>query len=241
MKESENKIIDKIEKLLALSSSSNENEARDAMMKAQELMAKYEIKREQLSDGEQEERPVVSFSSVAFRDEWIQMVSGVIADNFRCRRLSVSRPGSRGAFRVRFYGYEEDAEICINIFNYAVRVVRQRFVALRAVYAHANKEFGKDEKMNYVLGFCHGLEKNFEEQKSQSQSFALALVTPKAVNDYVDDIPGVERAGYKYFKSNREHVLLQQTGYADGKSFRNAGDKETIENAYQEGGQVDGF
>lgn len=99
MRESENKIIDKIEKLLKLSSSSNENEARSAMMKAQELMAKYEIKREQLKDGEQQERPVVSFSSVAFRDEWIQMVSGVIADNFRCRRLSVSRPGSRGSFQ----------------------------------------------------------------------------------------------------------------------------------------------
>lgn len=56
MRESENKIIDKIEKLLKLSSSSNENEARSAMMKAQELMAKYEIKREQLRDGEQEER-----------------------------------------------------------------------------------------------------------------------------------------------------------------------------------------
>lgn len=232
MREPENKIIDKIEKLLKLSSSSNENEARSAMMKAQELMAKYEIKREQLRDGEQEERPVVSFSSVTFRDEWVQMVSGVIADNFRCRCLSVSRPGSRGAFRVRFYGYEEDAEICINIFNYAVKVVRQRFATLRAVYAHVNKEFGKDEKMNYVLGFCHGLEKNFEEQKSQSQSFALALVTPKAVNDYVDAIPGVEREGYKYFKSNREHTLLQQTGFVDGKSFRNAGDKETIENAY---------
>lgn len=45
-----NKIIDKIEKLISLSGSSNENEARAAMMKAQELMAKYEIKREQLNE-----------------------------------------------------------------------------------------------------------------------------------------------------------------------------------------------
>ena len=199
MDDNENKVIDKIEKLLALSSSSNENEARAAMMKAQELMAKYEIKREQLKDGEQEERRIVNFSSVPFRDEWIHVVSGVIAENFRCRRIAVSRVGSGGAFRIRFYGYEEDAEICINIFNYAVK-------------------------------FCHGLEKNFEEQKAQSQSFALALVTPKAVNDYVDAIPGLEtRTGYKDFKQNREHALLQRTGYVDGKTFRNAGDKERIE------------
>jgi len=230
MKDNENKIIDKIEKLLALSSSSNENEARSAMLKAQELMAKYEIKREQLKDGEQEERPVVNFSSVPFRDEWIHMVSGVIAENFRCRRISVSRLGSRVAFRIRFYGYEEDAEICINIFNYAVKVIRKRFMVLRAIYADAKREFGRDEKMNYVLGFCHGLEKNFEEQKAQSQSFALALITPKAVNDYVDAIPGLEtETGYKDFKQNREHALLQRTGYVDGKTFRNAGDKERLE------------
>lgn len=230
MDDNENKVIDKIEKLLALSSSSNENEARAAMMKAQELMAKYEIKREQLKDREQEERRIVNFSSVSFRDEWIHMVSGVIAENFRCRRIAVSRVGSGGAFRIRFYGYEEDAEICINIFNYAVKVIRKRFMVLRAIYAEAGRAFGNDEKMNYVLGFCHGLEKNFEEQKAQSQSFALALVTPKAVNEYVDSIPGLETGtGYKDFKQNREHTLLQRTGYVDGKTFRNAGDKERIE------------
>ncbi len=229
MKESENKVIDKIEKLLALSSSSNENEARAAMLKARELMAKYEIKREQLKDGEQAERPVVNFSSVPFRDEWIHMVSGVIADNFRCRRLAVSRVGSGGAFRIRFFGYEEDAEICINIFNYAVKVIRKRFMTLRAIYAEAKREFGQNEKMNYVLGFCHGLEKNFEEQKAQSKSFALALVTPKAVNDYVNAIPGVEQSEYKDFQTKREHALLQRTGYVDGKTFRNAGDKERLE------------
>ena len=38
MNEADNKIIDKIEKLIALSSSDNENEAKAAMLKAQELM-----------------------------------------------------------------------------------------------------------------------------------------------------------------------------------------------------------
>ncbi|MCM1235320.1 MAG: DUF2786 domain-containing protein [Ruminococcus flavefaciens] len=230
MNENENKIIDKIEKLISLAGSSNENEARAAMMKARELMAKYEIKREQLKSQE-EERPVMGFTSGSFRDEWIQMVSGVIADNFRCRRIAISRVGSGGAFRIRFYGYEEDAEICINIFNYAVKVIRKRFGVLRAIYAEAKREFGNREKINYVLGFCHGLEKNFEEQKNQSQSFALALVTPKAVNDFVNALPGLEvTSGYKDLSRNREAALLQQTGYVDGKAFQNAGDAARLEN-----------
>lgn len=85
--------------------------------------------------------------------------------------------------------------------------------------------------MNYVIGFCHGLEKNFDEQKKQSQSFALALVTPKAVDDFVRSLPGLEiQSSPKNIMRNREAALLQQTGYVDGKTFQNAGDAARLEN-----------
>lgn len=48
MNDEENKIIEKIEKLIALSGSDNENEAKAAMLKAQELMAKYEIEQDRI-------------------------------------------------------------------------------------------------------------------------------------------------------------------------------------------------
>ncbi len=227
--DNQDRIIEKIERLIALSSSNNEYEAQAAMAKAQELMAKYEIRREQLGENEKE-RQVICFTSVPFRDEWTHMVSGVIAQNFRCRRIAMEKRGSGGTFRIRFYGYEEDAEICINIFNYAVKVVRKRFATLRAIYAEANRDFGFQEKMNYVLGFCNGLERNFEEQKKQSQSFALALATPKAVIDFVDSLPGLQTSGVKTFEINQEQRLLRETGYIDGKAFQNVGDKERLEN-----------
>lgn len=228
MNESDNKIIDKIEKLLALSGSDNENEAKSAMLKAQELMAKYKIKKEHICSQRQEEKPVLYFSAGPFRDDWINMVATVIASNFRCRCMTATRYNSGGSFRIRFYGYEEDAEICINIFNYAVKVVRKRFCVLRAIYAEARKGFGKAEKTSYALGFCHGLEKNFEEQKQQSQSFALALVTPKEVDDYVESLPGVTTEDISILEMSAENKLLRSYGYMDGKSFQNAGDKERV-------------
>ena len=116
--------------------------------------------------------------------------------------------GTGGSFRIRFYGYEEDAEICINIFNYAVKVVRRRFVTLRAIYAEAGKNFRRNEKMNYIAGFCQGLDRNFEEQKKQSQSFALALATPQAVIDFVDTIPGIENGSWRGFEGNRGQMNI---------------------------------
>lgn len=228
MNASENRIIDKIEKLLALSGSDNESEAKSAMLKAQELMAKYEIKKEQIGSLKKDEKPVIYLSAGPFRDDWINMVADIIAQNFRCRCITVAKWRSGGAFRIRFYGYEDDAEICVNIFHYAVKIIRKRFTVLRAIYAEAERGFGKTEKINYVIGFCHGLEKNFEEQKRQNQSFALALLTPKAVNDYVDQLPGLTEVETTEPELNEENKLLRRYGYADGKAFQNAGDKERL-------------
>lgn len=163
MNEADNKIIDKIEKLIALSNSDNENEAKAAMLKAQELMAKYEIEMSQINPDKAKERPVVSYTSPSFRDDWVVDLGSLIAGNFRCRAVISSRRGSGGAFRLKFFGFDEDAQISINIFNYAVKVIRRRMATLRAIYAEAGREFGRNEKMNYVEGFNAGLHQNFED------------------------------------------------------------------------------
>lgn len=218
------KIIDKIDKLLRLSRSDNENEARAAMVKAQELIAKHNISREEL--GQEEERQVVTMTSQAFGEEWVQMVAGVIASNFRCRALTLMMYS--GNFKIRFFGFYKDAVVCINIFQYAIKVIRKRFGTLRAIYESVDRKFGGDEKFSYVTGFCAGLQKNFDEQKQNDNQFALALVVPEEVNNFVDSIPGVEQSNFQEPKLNKAHRLLQQNGYIDGKAFQNAGDKERL-------------
>lgn len=83
MTESQNKVVDKIEKLLALAGSDNENEAKAAMMKAQELLAKHKIDKGQIGRREEEENPVIYLSAGPFKEEWTSMLSAVISDNFR--------------------------------------------------------------------------------------------------------------------------------------------------------------
>lgn len=228
MNDEENKIIEKIEKLIALSGSDNENEAKAAMLKAQELMAKYEIEQDRIDPERKKERPVVCFTSPMFCDDWCVDVGSLIANNFRCRAIISQRRNSGGAYRLKFFGFEEDAEISINVFNYAVKVIRKRMATLRAIYRDADREFGRNEKMAYVDGFCSGLYRNFEEQKRQSESFALALLVPEAVVKFVDEIPGMEEYNRREYQQKRENDVLRQAGYVDGKAFQNAGDKERL-------------
>lgn len=224
MNDPHDKIIDKIDKLLRLSRSDNENEARAAMIKAQELIAKHNINRNEL--GQEEERQVVTMTSQAFREEWVQMLAGVIASNFRCRAVILTMYS--GSFKIRFFGFYEDAAVCINIFQYAIKVIRKRFGTLRAIYENADRKFGGGEKFSYVTGFCAGLQKNFDEQKQNDNQFALALMIPEEVNNFVDRIPGVEQRNFQEPKQSRTHRLLLQNGYVDGKAFQNAGDRERL-------------
>ena len=163
-----------------------------------------------------------------FRDDWCVDVGSLIANNFRCRAIISQRRNSGGAYRLKFFGFEEDAEISINVFNYAVKVIRKRMATLRAIYRDAEREFGRNEKMAYVDGFCSGLYRNFEEQKKQSESFALALLVPEAVVKFVDEIPGMEEYNRHEYQQKRENDVLRQAGYVDGKAFQNAGDKERL-------------
>ena len=71
----------------------------------------------------------------------------------------------------------------------------------------------------------------FRSQREQSKSFALALVTPKAVDDFIAALPGLEVQPIKMNDArSREAALLQRTGFVDGKTFQNAGDAARLEN-----------
>ena len=109
-------------------------------------MAKYEIEQDRIDPERKKERPVVCFTSPMFRDDWCVDVGSLIANNFRCRAIISQRRNSGGAYRLKFFGFEEDAEISINVFNYAVKVIRKRIATLRAIYRDAEREFGRNEK-----------------------------------------------------------------------------------------------
>lgn len=63
--------------------------------------------------------------------------------------------------------------------------------------------------MAYVDGFCSGLYRNFEEQKRQSTSFALALLVPEAVVKFVDEIPEMEEYNRREYEQKRENDVLR--------------------------------
>lgn len=199
------KILNKIKNLLDLANNNpNENEAIAAALKAQELMAKYNIELDQLDD-KKETREIIK--EVYYQSDkhemrkWKIGLADIIAQNFRCKVYFMNKKD------VVFYGYKEDAKIALNVFTYLYEIGNK--FAVR--YYNKCKKEGKETRgvMNtYLVGFKDGVAEVLEKQCT-----ALMIVTPKEVTESFDEMTN----GWKTIKSTLR-LSGDTSAYSNGKS-----------------------
>lgn len=171
-------IIKRIKKLLALASSSNENEAQAAMIKAQEMLVKYKLSLNDVQEPKQfEGKTVRKPTNVTFKKAtWKGRLAGVIADNFSCYHFY----NTKGTQRVVFMGLEADTETAASVFEYAIEFVIGRVRQLRKKYYQLG-ESARGLENDYAQGFIAGLSVKFNKQKESNQEWALVLAKPQTV------------------------------------------------------------
>lgn len=206
---SKEEILEKIKGLLALGDSSRNNseeEAKAAMLKAQQLMAKYDISAEEVEDDEGE-----TYSHELCEHKWDYAyripLASVLAKNFRCMVYT------RGK-KVVFMGHPSDAKICKATFEFAYRFIMKRG---NSVY---NKRYSMGYPTrgvfnSYAHGFIVGLQEAFDVQCQ-----ALAIVTPQ---DVIDEFTNISK---DWQTKKRKDIADDATDYRvwnegrrDGKKF----------------------
>lgn len=198
------KILNKIKNLLDLANNNpNENEAIAAALKAQELMAKYNIELDQLDDKKETREIVKEVYRQSGKHEmrkWKIGLATIIAQNFRCKVHFLNGKD------VVFYGYKEDAKIALDVFTYLYEIGNK--FAVR--YYNKCKKEGKETRgvMNtYLIGFRDGVAEVLEKQ-----CIALMIVTPKEVTESYDQMI----AGWKTMKSALR-LSGDTSAYSNGK------------------------
>lgn len=208
------KIIEKISKLLAVANNSGatEDEAVQAALMAQKLMAKYNIELDQV-DSKPEQREIVEEiyrqSGKHEMKKWKIGLSSIIAQNFRCKVYFIN------AQDVVFYGYKEDAKIALQVFTFLYEVGNK--FAVR--YYNKCKKEGIETRgvMNtYLIGFREGVASVLEKQCK-----ALMIITPQEVTESFDEMT----KGFKHMngslRTNGNHSAYND-GKRDGKDVINS-------------------
>ena len=209
------KLIERIKKLLAVTEKrgATEQEAIQAALMAQKLMAEYDVNEYELG-GDSE--PIDESKTKRGRT-WEAILAQVVAENFRCKCFTqmdyMSERAKKRTAHMVFYGYRHDAE--------AARIVYERLASVghKQALRHAKKreeelmrqgDWGVKRKYLYndfVTAYIEGVKSVLEKQ-----SQALMIVCPPKVNEAF-----AERS--KDFTKGRA-IRLEQ--YGDSKS-REAG------------------
>lgn len=208
-------IIVKIKKLLALATSSNENEAQAAMLKAQEMLAKYKLTMKDIQNLKPTQKDVKEkWTPITFKKAtWKGRLASVIADNFCC----YSYYHTQGTHQVVFFGLTDDIETAAAVFEYAVEYINGRVHQLRQKYYHFG-ESARGLENDYAQGFIEGLLQKYQEQKQQNQKWALVLVKPQVVVEAHRAIKFRKRlvnTSAKYFGNDYAY----HEGQYDGQNF----------------------
>lgn len=197
MRDTEN-MIERVRKLLALARNNpSEEEAKSALMMANRLIAKYNL---DLSEetGEKVEYKVLP-ATHANNNGYRIPLANVIAPSFRCRVIMVGNT-------VHFFGRQQDAEACVEVYNYVYRVSRSLAQKLerkakkegRSVHGLAN---------SYWNGFVLGIKKELD-----AQCQALMVVVPDDVNKEFNNM----YSGCKRYSGGMRQTGFNRNAYEQG-------------------------
>ena len=168
-----NKIADKIQKLLNLAGNNpNEEEAQAALLKAQKLMAQYNVDLESLGDGKKELKCSLELTKVKAnpRDNQVQII---IANAFACKPIiSCGR-------HLMFFGREDNAKAAKSCMEFIHKTMEQGIRRVCKEYGLKSSERGASDIYNgYAKGFVEGL-----KETVGAQTVALAVVVPEDVKE----------------------------------------------------------
>ena len=207
-------IREKIKKLLALATSPNENEARDALHKAKELMAKNKLSEQDFEEKDLTLRHVTCNEVKWTTDSgniWMVDLCKILCENYCCTCGWQIPRGSRTHILV-ITGIGDDAQVCKSVIEYAVGFVLGQVKVMQRRYFQGDQ---RSIAKSYADGFVKGLEMAFEEQKEQHQEWGLVVVKPQEVQDYEKSM------GSKSVKTKQSSFdpLAYLRGQMDGKNF----------------------
>lgn len=209
---------DKIRKLLALAESPVEAEAKAALLKARKLMAEHKLSEAELEEGNAQCVKDVQTGITASkrRDPWMIDLSAVIGENYCCKAYRGKLHG-RQIQHIGFIGLEDDVEVCVEVFKYAVDCIKAGAAQIKKENIGHASDYIKRLCNSYGYGFVEGIQEALARQQQENRdNWGLVLVIPQEVME------AARHFRHEEFKSKAEDEISAKgytRGFEEGKEF----------------------
>lgn len=195
----DSKIVEKIQKLLSLANSSNENEAKSATNKANELLLKYNLNLQEVED-HQNEYGIQNIAETGLTIKPHQnMITDLLQKYFFVKiligRKYVGTSSGKWAYYkparsqykkiIKLVGTSENCQIAAYIFSYLNEAYPRLFQEYYELNSHVEKT--NSHKSSYWLGLTKGISKMLDETKWKVQNeTGLVLKSDPKLREFLD-------------------------------------------------------
>lgn len=201
-------VLSKVQGLLALADkarNNSEQEAMAAMLKAQELMAKYHIAMEQLQEKEEEAGVIRVACTSKWNYSFRYPLAVTLANNFRCEAFVHGNT-------ITGIGHPTDVALFKQVFEFAYTIIT-RGANRQYNIAYNTGRQTQGVFNSYARGFISGLREQLDRQCE-----ALAIVVPQTVKDELARVTQSSTKTRAMTAGNSTLVDFEQ-GRKDGQSF----------------------
>ena len=190
-----------INKLLAVTieNGATENEAIEATLKVQRLLAKYDMEYADITTTAED---IITEECETSNDLWKNSLAVIVANNF-CTKTYLSCNN-----HVIFYGYKRHCETAREVFIKLYNFGRKRATEIFKEYRNNNYNV-KGIKNQFYMGFLDGVKSALEVQ-----SRALMIVTPKEVVEKYNEL-GLQKKKTR-ITYNKDKTIYNR-GYSAGR------------------------
>lgn len=211
-------IIEKIQKLLALSKSDNPNEAANAMERARKLMAVHKIQMQEMNVKKSSViQESTEFTYTNRSNAYVGRLADVIAEEYCCICWYESEGYRSQKLHNFFMGYEEDVKVCTHVYNFALEVVEKE---IRELKRQLKKEgypgtYITRACKNFGYGFADGLKETFlAGHQSDPSEWGLVMVVPDEARIFER-----ENLSYSSYTHSYNPDMDYRSGMESGRRF----------------------
>jgi len=209
------KLLAKIHNLFKLAEgNTNPNEAQNAMLKAQQLMAQNGIEQSEVNQiikpKEILSENITEFGRLSW---WEKQLSLIIARNFRCE-IYIKKAKSGGS--IVFLGLKDDVQLAKMVYNFSVIAIQNDTVNFVKKYKKYHVVYNVAIKNTYVSGWLKGLDEKYKEQVSQN-NWGIVLVKDPLIKQEMNKLHLRKGQSSKVSMGHDSNVYGK--GFEQGKNF----------------------
>lgn len=216
-------VLDKVKKLLSLANSDNENEAKLAADRANELLTRHNLSIQDITEGrEYSTVRIVGGSRRKFHHE---LIYSLMMEFFYVEIVQVQKRGIPGLTKDQLIavivGEEHNVQIAKYVFEFLDRALMSGWKNFKAKYEAQGYKGLTTHKKSYIAGFYAGVRENLEATKTKvQQEVGLVIVKDPGIKDFMDDMFGGKLEEGKSLSTDTRGGIAMDEGYEQGKETK---------------------